>query len=462
MNSSIKKRRCIKKFEVNLDDLFHLKLDKRDKKILGKLVEAAESICVIYEKQVNDKYLGGNFYPNDATKEEIEKAALKDPAILGPYTMVERKNGQLVAIPYHVKFKNELVKITKLLNEAASITANRELARRLRAQSEALLNGNYAASDIYWLSLKPYKIDIVIGPIERYDDKLFFTKCAYQAWVGVMDESETQEAVQLKETIYASHQRIFAPFHKVNFLDKIQVRVDNTLIFSGLITRYGFTSTNLPNDVNLMEKYGSEITVFKQSFDEKFKTLHHPIFHRVFEENFQISYQVDILKRGSLRNTVLHEISHPLMRYRDAESRLKELFPIFDEISASVYGVKACGALLLKNAISQKELEAIIVMFICKAFSWWFDYLKQPSTIHYTKGYAIALNYFLENGSLKETDGISWPNFTKLFVSFEELATILERILSVGSYKEAQQFVDRYGSLDVFQRFQSRLRGIKI
>jgi len=457
MNSTVKSNQLIKEFKHDLSGL-----SVNERQVLEKLIKAARLIAPIYQKQQDPKYPGANFYPHDVEKTEIENAAKKDPSLLDPYTIVKRKNGKLISVPYHLEYRQYLLPIAKQLLEAAKITINREFGKRLELQADALLDGTYDVADIYWLSMRPYKIDIVIGPIERYDDRLFFTKCAYQTWVGVMDESETQEAVQLKETIYASHQRIFAPFHKIDFLDKIQVRVDNTLIFSGLITRFGFTSTNLPNDVSLMEKYGSEITVFKQSFDEKFKTLHHPIFHRVFEKNFQISYPVDILKRGSLRNTVLHEISHPLMRYRDAESRLKELFPIFDEISASVYGVKACGALLLKNAISQKELEAIIVMFICKSFSWWLDYLKQPSTIHYTKGYAIALNYFLENGSLKETDGISWPNFTKLFVSFEELATILERIISVGSYKEAQQFVDRYGSLDVFQRFQSRLIGVKI
>ncbi len=47
---------------------------------------------------------GGNFYPYDATKKEIELAAKHNPAIMSPYTFVERRGGTLVAIPYRVKF----------------------------------------------------------------------------------------------------------------------------------------------------------------------------------------------------------------------------------------------------------------------------------------------------------------------------------------------------------------------
>ena len=348
-----------------------IKLSTSEKKVVRKLVKAAESIAPIYLKQENNRNNGANFYPRDATRIQILEAAKKDPEILSPFTIVERdKKGKLIAIPYHVKFKSQLKKTAGFIREAAKLTDNKDFAKRLEVQANALLDGNYEASDIYWLSMKPYKISFVIGPVERYLDKLFFTKCACQAWVGVMDEKLTEDAIRFKDFIIGSRRRVLAPSEKVDFLDKIQIRVDNTLIFSGLISRFMFTSTNLPNDVNIMERYGSRVSIFKPSFERKFETEHHPIFHAVFEEKFQENYPVDVLRLGSLRNSYLNEIGHSVLRYRDAETRLKEYFPIFDEISSSVFGVKSCGALLLKDAISQKELEAIMVMFIARAFSW--------------------------------------------------------------------------------------------
>ncbi len=437
-----------------------IKLTVTEKKVVDKLIKAAEAIAPIHLAQENDKNNGANFYPRDVTKKDILEASIKNSDILSPYTMVEKKNGMLIAIPYHIKFKKQLTKVAKYIREGAKITDNPDFAKRLRVQANALLDGSYEASDIYWLSLKPYKINFVIGPIERYNDKLFFTKCSYQSWVGIMDEIQTKDAIKFKNYIVGARRKVLAPSEKVDLLDKIQIRVDDTLIFTGLIARFMFTSSNLPNDVNLMEKYGSEVTIFKPSFESKFDDERHPIFHGIFEENFQKDYPVAVLKLGSLRNAYLHEISHPLLRYRDAERRLKEYFPIFDEISASVFGVKACGSLLLKDAITQKELEAIMVMFITLAFSWWLSYLKEPSVIHYAQGFAIALNYFLENGAIRESAGFSWHNFTKLFVSLGELTDALERILAVGTYDDAKKFVETYANLDIFERFHKNLNSL--
>ena len=438
-----------------------LDLTTSEKKVVKKLIKAAEAIAPIYLSQENIKNNGANFYPRDVTKSQILEAAKDNPEILSPYTIIEKaKNGKLRTIPYHLKFKKDLAKVARFIREAAAITDNPDFAKRLQVQANALLDDNYEASDIYWLSMKPYKINFVIGPIERYNDKLFFTKCCYQSWVGIMDYRQTGDAIKFKDYIISSRRKVLVPSEKVDFLDKIQIRVDDALIFSGLIARFMFTSSNLPNSVNIMEKYGSEITIFKPSFNLKFEEERHPIFHAVFEENFQKNYPIEVLRLGSLRNCYLHEISHPLLRYRDAERRLKEYFPIFDEISASIFGVKACGSLLLKDAITQKELEAIMVMFISLAFSWWISYLKEPNVIQYAQGFAIALNFFIESGAIRESNGFSWPNFTKLFVSIDQLADSLERILAIGTYDDAQKFVERYASLDIFERFNNNLKNL--
>lgn len=451
----------MKNSSVILFPIKKLKLTATEKKVVAILIDAAKSIAPIYDLQENNNHPGANFYPHDVTKDEILNAAKKDPTILSPYTIVDKNGrGRLKAIAYHIKYQKQLQKTAALIRKAAQITDNEEFANRLELQANALVDGGYEASDIYWLSMKPYKIDFVIGPIERYNDQLFFTKSSYQSWVGLMDEKKTKEALEFKDYIVSARRKVLVPSEKVEFLNKIQIRVDDTLIFSGLIARFMFTSSNLPNDVNLMEKHGSEITIFNQSFNKKFDTEHHPFFHAVFEEKFQQSYPVPTLRLGSLRNTYLHEICHPLLRYRDAERRLKEFFPIFDEITASVFGVKACGSLLLKDVISQKELEAIMVMFIARAFSWWISYLQEPSVIHYAQGFAIAVNFFVENGAIREAQGFSWPNFTKLFVSIDELSDALERILALGTYDDAKKFVEKYASLEIFERFRPNLKNL--
>lgn len=446
---------------INIFKANQLNLSSQERKVVDKLLETAKLIGPIYQRQINDRYLGGNFYPHDATESELTKAAEQNPEILSPYTVVERdKNKKLIAIPYHIKFRVQLEKIAKLLKEAASLSKNRQFSQRLLIQANALLDGSYEVSDIYWISMKPYKIDIVIGPIDKLDDRLMFRKTSYEAWVGVMDGKKTKNAKIIQKAIYDVKRRIFPGVQRADFLDKTSLRVDKTLIFAGLYARGMFTSTSLPIDPELLERYGAEIIFFDTSLELKFNNQHYPIFERVFEKNFQGDYTKELLREGSFRNVLLHEIGHSYLRYKDAESRLKELFPIIDELSATIYGIKSCGSLVLKGIMSEKELEAIMIMFICRAFTWWMDAKTNKSVEAFAKGHVIALNHFLANGAIIESGGISWPNFGKIFLGISALSDVLELLMSSGTYEDARDFIGKYDSFVIYSSFASRLKGL--
>ena len=447
--------RGIKKFKIDTKEL-----SQKEKVLFKKLISAAELIAPLYLKQKNNKHPGANFYPYDATKEEIERAARKNPAILSSYTFVERdKAGKLIAIPYHLKFKKELKPISEFLEEAADLSEDKNFSLYLRSRAKSLLDDNYEKSEIIWLKTNSFKFGFIIGPIERYLDRLFFKKCAYQSWIGFLDEGKTKEAEKIKNAILTGRRKILSGSEKAE-ISKLGIRVDRTAIFSGLIADFMFTGTNLPNDVKLMEKYGSKLTIFESSLESKFKGDHLPIFKAVFDKKFQKSYSEEDLYKGSLRCILLHEISHSLIRYRDAEERLKDLFPVFDELYAYILGIKNCGILFLKGVMNQKELEAILIMHICRNFTWWLDSIKNPDVKHYAIGAVIAQNFFLKEGAMREKGGISWPNFTKLFICINELSRLLEYYLAVGSYEEAKEFIGEYGSFNVFKRFSPQLTKI--
>src|SRR3989344_719316 len=104
----------------------NLNLTASEKEVLKKLIEAAKAIAPIYQKQENSKYLGANFYPSNATREEILEVSRHNSEILSPYTIVERNGkNKLVAVPYHIKFKKDLEKVARLLRDAAKLTKKR-------------------------------------------------------------------------------------------------------------------------------------------------------------------------------------------------------------------------------------------------------------------------------------------------------------------------------------------------
>jgi len=459
----MKKNEAIKKFDIDIGGL-----SQNEQAVLKKLIRAAELIAPIYLVQKNSDFEGANFYPQDADREEIETAAQKDPAILSPYTFVERdESGNLKAVPFCVKFENELKSVAKLLREAAEISEDKELAQYLNCRAEDMLSDNYDESNIFWLKTEKSKIGCVIGPFDRYLDKLFFKKRAYMAWVGVLDEEMTNQAEKIKSILLLG-ERKFLPGAKKAKIPKIRARIEDTAIFSGLVADFMFAGNNLPSsdDIELIGKYGTLFTVFNPSVNERFEKWIMPVFNGVFNKAIQKKYSKKELHKAFLNSIILHEACHSLMRYEDAASRLKEFFPFFDELYTDILATKGYGSLLLKDAISQRELEAFLIIYICRHLHWLTVAPEKPQILHYATGGAISLKFFLENGALKKRlggrlGGMFLVDFNKIFICVDQLSRVLEYHLSLGNRDEAGEFVQNHGSFDIFQKFEPCLRKLR-
>jgi hypothetical protein len=130
---------------------------------------------------VGPKPPGANLYPKDMTKEEFEAALAASPeqanALKSLYTLVRRDaTGRLVAAPYHESFTESLGHAAKKLREAAAVAEQPGLRRYLELRAQALETDDYQPSDMAWMDMKDNTLDIVIGPIETYEDALFGTR----------------------------------------------------------------------------------------------------------------------------------------------------------------------------------------------------------------------------------------------------------------------------------------------
>ena len=129
---------------------------------------------------------GAGFYPVDMTKDEFEQADI--PGKTGEYSVIRRDaKGTLVAVPYGAEWREPLARAAGTLEKAAALAEDPGLAKYLDLRAKALTSDDYRASEIAWLDMKDNRIDLVIGPIETYDDKLFGYKAAFEAYVLVKD-----------------------------------------------------------------------------------------------------------------------------------------------------------------------------------------------------------------------------------------------------------------------------------
>ena len=105
------------------------------------------------------------------------------------YTLVRRDDhGKLITQPYHEAFREPLELASSKLKQAAALAEDAGFKRYLELRAEALLSGDYQPSDFAWMEMKDNTIDVVIGPIETYEDQLFGYKAAFEAYILIKDK----------------------------------------------------------------------------------------------------------------------------------------------------------------------------------------------------------------------------------------------------------------------------------
>jgi len=417
------------------------KLSKNEKSVLKLLVEAGRLIAPLYLEQENQVVKG-------ISKEDVSKAAKKNSELLSPYTFIERVNGNIVAVPYHIKYEKFLKPIADKLNEASKISENKEFSKFLKLQAKALLEGSYEEVTATGLKMKPYILDISIGPVAHFDEQLFVAKASYQCWVGVIYEEGTKRLNVYKDVALSTQRKALVPGARVENQHNVKVKVDYVLLFSGFIARTRFIGVNLPMNLELVEKYGSEVTLFENVNDLRMQEQMLPTFNKIFSPAFRQGFSEEDLRRASLRYVGLHEIAHNYLYYKNAFTNLQDLLPPLYELSATVLGMRIAGSLLVKDIITNKQLESMIVAFICRSY-YLIEKTEKSRKSNYMVNYAlqgaIFINFMLKNGALKQAKGLAIPNFMKIFVSLHDLSYTLEHLLASGTRKEAEDFIKKYG-----------------
>ncbi|WFO18649.1 hypothetical protein ATS73_011080 [Pseudoalteromonas sp. H100] len=85
------------------------------------------------------------------------------------------------------EYATELAKAADLLRQASKLADNKEFANYLNLRADALQKDDFQVSDFAWMDMKNNPIDVVIGPIETYEDQLFGYRTAYESYVLIKD-----------------------------------------------------------------------------------------------------------------------------------------------------------------------------------------------------------------------------------------------------------------------------------
>jgi hypothetical protein len=399
------------------------------------------------------KPLGANFYPEDMTKEEFENWIKANPndekSFTSEFTVIRRKEGKLVSIPYSEYWKVKLTEASKLLKEAAEYADNPTLKKYLNSRADAFLSNDYYQSDMDWMDLKDHAIEIVIGPYEVYEDGLFNYKASFESFLTIKDPIESKKLDVFKQYLRDMEIHLPIPDQYKNFDrgSESPLAVVNEIFTAG-DTKAGVQTLafNLPNDERVRKAKGSKKVMLKNVSQAKYDKLLLPIAKIVLESD-QLQY---VTFDAFFTHSLMHEMSHGIgpgyikVDGRDTEVRkeLKETYATLEECKADILGMTNNVFMIEKGVFPATFENETWVTFLAGTFRS----VRFGINEAHGGGNAIIYNFLIEKGAYEynETTQKVKVNFEKIGPAMEELANIILMIQAKGDYQGAKDLIAKY------------------
>jgi hypothetical protein len=412
-----------------------------------------------------------NFYPIDATKEDVQKwteglPAKAREAAAGFFTTIRRDGKGFTAVPYSLEYQGELARAAELLREAAQLTAEPTLKAFLTARADAFLSNDYYASDVAWMEIEG-AIEPTIGPYEVYEDEWFNAKAAFEAFITVRDEAETQKLQSFASYLQDLENAlpIDAAYRNPSLGAMAPIRVVNVVFAAGDGNRGVQTAAfNLPNDERVIKEKGAKRVMLKNVQDAKFAMVLQPISKIVLPPAEQAKVSFDAFFTHILMHELMHGLGpHDITvsgRKTTVRQALKETYSTIEEVKADVSALWA-----LRQLADRRQLDAAIVKSLYPTYlASAFRSIRFGVNEAHGRGLAIQINTFLDAGAFKvRQDGTFSVDAAKMADAVTALTGDIMTLQAEGNYAKAKDLSDRLGVVrPEVQKVLDRLAGVPV
>jgi len=393
---------------------------------------------------------GAQFYPADMTKDEFEKSPLKDKASL--YTVLRRDaQNQLVTEPYHQAYQADLQKAAGLLRDAAKLSDDKDFAKYLKMRADALLDDNYQPSDFAWMSMKNNPVDIVIGPIETYEDQLFGYKASFESYVLVKDQAWSAKLARFAKYLpeLQTQLPVDAKYKQEKPGSDADLNAYFAVYYAGDANVGAKTiAINLPNDEEVQLKKGTRRLQLENVMRAKFDTIMLPIAKALIADDQQAHLTFDAF----FENTMFHEVAHGLGIKQTVDGKgmvrtaLKDQASSFEEGKADILGLYMVTKLADKGELDKAKLMDNYVTFLAGILRS----VRFGASDAHAKANMVRFNFFKQQGAFSRDDktGRYRVDFDKMTAAMNALSAKLLTIQGDGDYAAAKQLTDTMGSVD--------------
>ena len=388
---------------------------------------------------------GVGFYPLDMTREEFERADL--PRKTSEYTVLRRDAKRaLTVVPYSAEWRAQLERASGLLAQAAGKAEDPGLAKYLDLRARALTSDEYRASDMAWLDMKDNRIDVVIGPIETYEDKLFGYKAAFEAYVLVKDMEWSKRLARYAAMLPELQRGLPVPdaYKAEKPGTDSDLNAYDVVYYAGDCNAGSKTiAINLPNDEQVQLEKGTRRLQLKNAMRAKFDKILEPIAAELIVPDQRRHVTFDAF----FADTMFHEVAHGLGIKNTVNGRgtvrdnLKELSSGIEEGKADVLGLYMITKLHEKGELSG-SLEDYYTTFLAGIFRS----VRFGAASAHGEANMVRFNFFADRGAFtRDANGQYRVDMPKMRKAVDELSATLLKLQGDGDYAGVQKLIGELG-----------------
>ena len=399
-----------------------------------------------------EKPEAANFYPAGATKAEVETwlnglAPAERQRATGFFTTIRRgPDGRFMAVPYSLEYQGEAARIAELLREAAALTTQPTLKDYLEKRAAAFLSNDYYDSDVAWMRLDA-SIEPTIGPYEVYEDEWFNYKAAFESFITLRDDAETNRLASFSGELQEIENNLpIDPRYRNPKIGALApIRVVNT-VFSAGDANHGVQTAafNLPNDERVVTEMGSKRVMLKNNQEAKFRMVLQPISRVALSAADQETVEFEAF----FTHILMHELMHGLGphnitvsgRATTVRQELRELYSAIEEAKADVSGLFALQFLVDRGKLDRRFEQTMYTTYLASMFRSIRFGLNEA----HGRGVALQLNYFLDNGGVTvAADGTFAIDAARIKENVVGLTRDLMTLQAVGDYAAANTLLTK-------------------
>ena len=403
---------------------------------------------------------GANFYPRDITREEFESAVRRGgpraDSLKSLYTMVRRDaEGRLAPIPYSVIFSAQHERAARLLDSAADLADDDGLRDYLALRARALRTDEYQASDFAWMDMKNNTIDVIIGPIETYDDELFGYKAAHETFVLIKDREWSRRLARFASQLPTLQRGlpVAEAYKRESPGSDSELNAYDVVYVSGQANSGSKTiAINLPNDEQVQLRKGARRLQLKNAMRAKFDRILVPIARELIASDQLANVTFDAF----FENVMFHEVAHGLGIKNTINDRgtvreaLKERAGSLEEGKADILGLYMIRQLRGANELTTGTMQDNLVSFLASIFRS----VRFGSASAHGRANIAAMNFLERHGAFTRdpASGTYRVHAERMREATDALARTILTLQGNGDYAGVEAFQRDYGTISATLR----------